>query len=149
MQLHFWIPSLIKIAQNEPLKETVRRLRNKLKIIWDKTKFEEEIKSLRDLNDDLRRLREQEAEIKEPVLRTTSCARPAPQLSQEYGSIGKVRRASKAFHQALAAAWLKEISELQVEEVRHNVKLKLHTRVQDEVQMEVVIACYGHSLLQP
>ncbi|KAL1848888.1 hypothetical protein Daus18300_013447 [Diaporthe australafricana] len=145
---YFWFPSLIENVQNEPLKETVRRLRNKLNITWNKTKFQEEIKSLRELNDDLRRLREQEAEIKEPVLRTTSCVRSAPQLSQEYGSIIKVRRASKAFHQALATAWLKEISEAQVEEVRHNVKLKLHTRVHDEVQMEVVIACYGHSLLR-
>ncbi|KAI3391729.1 hypothetical protein diail_6870 [Diaporthe ilicicola] len=136
-------------AKNEPLKETVRRLRKKLKITWNKTNFEEQIRNLRELNDDLRRLREQAAEIKEPVLRNTSCVRPAQQLSQEYGSIGKVRRASKAFHQALAAAWLKEISETQVQEVRHNVKLQIHTRVQDEVQMEIAIACYGHSRLQP
>lgn len=120
-----------------------------MKITWNKTSFEEQIKSLRDLNDDLRRLREQAAEIERPVLRNAAFVRPVHQLSQEYGAIGKVRRASKAFHQALAAAWLKDISNTQPEETRHNVKLKIETEGRDEVNMEVVIACYGHARLQP
>ncbi|KAJ0120488.1 hypothetical protein J7T55_015217 [Diaporthe amygdali] len=136
-------------TRKEALKDTIRRVREKVKITWDKTRFENEIRNLRELNDDLRCLREQAAEIKEPVLRNASCSRPAQQLSQEYGSISKVRRASKAFHQALATAWLKELSEARVEEMRHDVKLKLHTRVEDNVQMEVMIVCYGHAWPPP
>lgn len=135
--------------QNEPIKDTVRRVRKKAKLTWNKVSFEEQIKSLRNLNDDLRRLREQAAEIRDPILRGTASVRPVHQLSQEYGSIGKVRRASKAFHQALAAAWLKDVSKTLPQEVRHNVKLKLDTQVRDVVKMEVVIACHGHSSLRP
>lgn len=127
----------------------VHRVGKKAKLSWKKENIEEQIKSLRDLNNDLRHLREQAAEIKEPIVRSTALSRPAHQLSHEYGSIGKVRRASKAFHQALAAAWLNEISNTKPEEVRHNVKLKLDTQVGDAVKMEVVIACYGHSRLRP
>lgn len=135
--------------QNESLQDTVRRVRKRVKITWNKSSLDEKINILRELNNDLRRLREQATEIKEPVLRNKACVRATQQLSQEYGSIGKVRRASKAFHQALAAAWLKQISKTQHGEVRHNVKLKLDTQVRDEVKMEVVIACYGHSGPQP
>ncbi|KAH8753004.1 hypothetical protein F5883DRAFT_432682 [Diaporthe sp. PMI_573] len=131
--------------KNERLKDTVRRLRKKVKITWNKEGVEEQIKNLREFNDDLRRLREQLAEIKQPAARSAVCVRSTHQLSQEYGSIGKVRRASKAFHQALAAAWLKDISITQHGEVRHNVKLKLDTQVRDDVKMEVLVACSGHS----
>lgn len=119
-----------------------------MKITWNKENFEEQLKSLRQLNDDLRRIREQAAEIKRPVLRRSTCFGQAQRLGQEYSSIGKVRRASKAFHQALATAWLKEIPKGQSNEVRHNVKLKLDAEVRDEVKMEVVIACSGHPRLQ-
>lgn len=135
--------------QNEPLKMTVRRVRKKVKITFNKPRFEEQINNLRELNDDLRRLREQAAEIKQPILRNTACVQPVHQLSQEYGSIVKVRRASKAFHQALTAAWSESNPRTQLEEVRHSVKLKLDTQVLDNVKMEVAIACYGHSRLQP
>lgn len=133
-------------VQNEPMKDTVRRVRKKVKITWNKTNFEQQVKSLRELNDDLRCFREQAAEIKQPVIRSTACIRL---LSQEYGSIGKVRRVLKAFHQALVVAWVKDISKTQPEETRYYVKLKLDTQVRDEVKMEVVIVCYGHSRLQP
>lgn len=136
--------------QNERLKDTVLRVRKKVKITWDKVKLDDHVKSLREHNDDLRRLREQATEIKEPVLRSTACPRPVHQLSQEYGSIGKVRRASIAFHQALAAAWLKDVSKMHPGgEIRHDVKLKLDIQVRDEVKMEIVIACYGHSRSYP
>lgn len=138
-----------RYVQNEPIKDAVRRVRNKAKITWNKTSVEEQIEVLKDLNGYLRDLRNQAAEIKEPILRSTAYVRPVHQPSQEYGSIGKVRKASKAFHQALAAVWLKDNSETQPQEVRHHVKLKLDTEVQDAVKMEVVIACSGHSRLQP
>lgn len=134
-----------RLLQNESLKDTIRRVRKKVKITWNKSSIDEQIKILRDLNDDLRNLRQQAAEIQQPVPRNKSCMRVAQQLSQEYGSIGKVRRASHAFHQALGGAWLKDVSKKHLEEVRHNVKLMLDTQVKDEVKMEVIIACYGHS----
>lgn len=126
----------------------MRRVGKKIKIAWNKQSFEEQIQTLRDLNHDLRRLREQAAEIKEPNHRSKVCFQPVHQLSQEYGSIGKVRRASKAFHQALAAAWFKDIPKIQPVEVRHNVKLQLDTQVRDAVNMKVIIACYGHWISQ-
>lgn len=119
-----------------------------MKVAWNKENLDEHLKSLRQLNDDLRRIREQAAEIKQPVLRSAACAGQVQQLSKEYGSIGKVRRASKAFHQALSAAWLNEISKTQSDEVRHNVKVKIDAEVGDEVKMGVVIACHGHSCSQ-
>lgn len=136
-------------TQDEHLKHTVRRVRNGVTVTWNKESWEGHIKTLRDLNDDLRHLREQAAEIKEPVFRGKANTRPIHQLSPEYGSIGKVRSASHAFHQALATAWLKEISETQSQRIRHNVKLKLDTQVENEVKMEVMIACYECTRLQP
>lgn len=133
------------LLQNESLKDTIHRVRRKVKITWNKSSIDEQINILRELNDDLRNLRQQAAEIQQPVPRSKSCVRVAQQLSQEYGSIGKVRRASNAFHQALGGAWLKDTSKKDHEEVRHNVKLMLDTQARDEVRMEVIIACYGHS----
>lgn len=132
------------------MKEAIRRLRKQVKITFDKSKFEEQIKTLRELNDDLRRLREQVAEIKKP----TPCTMIKPvshraQLSQEFGSIGKVRRASKALHQALAAAWLRSLGPTTLGEERHNVKLLLDTPAESEDRMEVVISCHGHQQRQP
>lgn len=135
--------------QNEALKDTIRRVRKRVNIAWNKESFEEQIKKLRELNDDLRRIREQAAEIQQPGLRNAAYPGKVQQLSKEYISIGKVRRASESFHQALAATWLREISGTQSDEVRHSVKLKIEAEVRDEVKMEVLITCFGHSLVQP
>lgn len=131
------------------MKDAVRRLRKRVKITLNKSKFEEQIQSLRQLNKDLRRIRKQEVEIKKSNSRTIAPTYTTQQLSQEFGSIGKVRRASKAFHQALAAAWLSSLSPASTGQLKHNVKLLLDAQVKDEVQMEVMITCYGHCLSSP
>lgn len=132
--------------KHEPLKEAVRHLRNRVKITFDKSKFEQQIKTLRELNHDLRSLRKQAAEIKEPVKLPVSApsSRPVQQLSEEYGTIGKTRRASRALHQALAAAWLRSLASSSAGNVRHNVKILLDTKLTNQVHMDVVVSCYGH-----
>lgn len=127
------------------MKDAVRRLRNRVKITFNNSKFEEEIKNLRELNDDLRRLREQEMEIKDPKTHANVALPQRPMhLDSEFGSIGKIRRASKSLHQALAAAWLESIDSTLPGSIRHNVKLSVDTNIAGEGRMEIVISCYGH-----
>lgn len=51
--------------QNEKLRETIHRLRDRIKITWNKSKFEESMEQLHESNGDLQRLGEQMRKIKE------------------------------------------------------------------------------------
>ncbi|OHE91465.1 hypothetical protein CORC01_13237 [Colletotrichum orchidophilum] len=126
--------------QDEPLKDAVRRLRGRFKIALDESRFEKHIQDLRDSIEDLRHLRWEDPELKRKKNETTATKR----LGQEYGDFCEVRRASKAFHEALAAAWSTLSDSTGVVNMRHTVRLFLETKVEDDVQMHVEISCVGH-----
>ncbi|KAK3323034.1 hypothetical protein B0H66DRAFT_590641 [Apodospora peruviana] len=137
--------------KGESIKDTVRRLRGRIKVAFDKSQFDDWIGDLRSSNADLRLLREQVGELDKP--RTTTIRNSAgggKRLPPEFGSYGATRRASQALYDALWAAWSKQ----DAANFRHLVKLFLETNMKaDEgVQLNLVISCLGqddHGILHP
>ncbi|KAI2637899.1 hypothetical protein GGS26DRAFT_432189 [Hypomontagnella submonticulosa] len=130
--------------KGEPLKDTIRRLRNKVKIAWDKDKFDGYIKDLRDSNHDLKRLREQADELQKPKTQSTPLNRPK-KLAQEYGNFRTIRRASKALYNALTVSWLRASATGRHDvNLLHNVKLFADAKVREQVHMDIALVCYGH-----
>lgn len=130
--------------QGESLKDAVRRLRTRIRVAYDESKFEQGIVDLRASNDDLKRLREQAHELNKPRVAVYSSQKLQKRLHQEYGQLRTIREASKAFHGALTAAWSRSLDSGTSEELRHTVRLLLDARVKDDVCMNVVISCFGH-----
>lgn len=148
----------------EKMKDTIRRLRDRVKVAWNKSEFENGIKDLRDSIKTLRCLREQATELSvnaRPCGRLTGASRDStigqrdsmagshaglnPEQRIEYGQYGPVRRASRAFHKALALVWSKAPETMQTARpTRHSVKLFLDARADGDVQMDVAVICYGH-----
>ncbi|KAJ4857090.1 hypothetical protein T069G_07987 [Trichoderma breve] len=131
--------------QRKPLKDCVRKLRKRVTITFEKKNFEDQIDVLEKSNSALRRLREQVSELQKPPSYTTGkqCKR-AGRLPLEFKGYRDIRRASKALHEALTAAW----SSTQAPHLRHFVKLFLDAKAETDVQMEIAILCYGAQLQQ-
>ncbi|KKP02601.1 hypothetical protein THAR02_05289 [Trichoderma harzianum] len=131
--------------KRKPLKDCVRKLRKRVTITFEKKHFEDQIDVLEKSNSALRRLREQVSELQKPPSYTTGkqCKR-AGRLPLEFKGFRDIRRASKALHEALTAAW----SSTQAPHLRHFVKLFLDAKVETDVQMEIAILCYGAQLQQ-
>lgn len=130
--------------QDEPLKNSVRRLRQRLKITWNKAQLEDQIQSLRDSNDDLSRLRRQVAELQSTGQASSIASCCVQQMSSEYLDIGRVNKASLALYQALNTAWVACYKSTPAGQLRHTVKLFLDTQVKEDVHMDVGILCQGH-----
>lgn len=135
----------LTIKQGESLKDTVRRLRTRIKVVYDESKFEQGIVDLRAANNDLQRLREQAYELR----KSTSIIVPPAQRRQrliehEYKNISTIREASTAFHAALMVAWSKSPCVSEAEERGHRVKLLIDARMKENVCLDVVISCFGH-----
>ncbi|KLU90128.1 hypothetical protein MAPG_09094 [Magnaporthiopsis poae ATCC 64411] len=153
--------------EGEKMKDTIRRLRGRVNLAWNKSDVEKNIKELRDSIRDLQCLREQATELSKPARcrdRLTGTSRDSavgqrdsiagsygvlsPEQRTEYGQYGPVRRASKAFHQALALSWTRAPEDTQTARpTRHSVKLFLDARADGDVQMDVAVICYGHGHL--
>ncbi|RMI93879.1 hypothetical protein CDV36_016520, partial [Fusarium kuroshium] len=130
--------------QEESLKDAVRRLRKRVKISYDESKFKQHIQDLRVSIDDLKRLREQAHELHisgtPEIPNQAREKRPVPGYSQ----FRAIRQASKALHAALMSAWSGTTVSGSAIEMRHTVRLFIDTRVQEDVCMNVVISCSGH-----
>jgi hypothetical protein len=123
--------------QGERLKDTARRVQDGVKVAFNKAKYEEAIGDLRDSNSDLKGLREQITELEKPRQPNTQL-RCKVQASPEFSSHCKVRKVSKALHEALIGAW----SCGQASHLRHLVKLFLETgKTDDHTQMNLAIIC--------
>lgn len=116
-----------------------------MKITWNKSKLEESMEELHESNGDLQRLGEQMRKIKKITSEKTAVSDLKKQLPQEYADFGMVRRASKAFHNALANAWSAKSHDCPPRTAgRHDVRFFLDTKVLDSVSMELVVVCPGH-----
>ncbi|PTB64676.1 hypothetical protein BBK36DRAFT_140979 [Trichoderma citrinoviride] len=124
---------------------TIRKLRKRVTITFEKKSFEEQIDRLEKSNSGLRRLREQVNQLQKPPRYTAkkSSAR-AGRLPLEFGTYGAIRRASKALHEALRTAW----SSTRAPHLGHFVRLFLNAKAENDVQMEIAILCYGSKLQQ-
>lgn len=132
----------------------MKRLRGRIRIAFDKSKFTEWISELRKSNNDLKLLREQASELGRPrkvaatrVNASNTAVRSAPRrrLPSEFSSYSATRRASQALYDALWAAW----STQDAAHFRHLVKLFLETRSDEGVYLSLVISCLRQDLTQP
>ena len=140
-------------SQGEPIKDAVKRLRGRIKIAFDISKFTKWISELRESNNDLKLLREQVGELRRPKTTppsrviSSSAARSITRrrLPSEFSSYGATRRASQALYDALWAAW----STQDAAHFRHLVKLFLETRSDEGVYLSLIISCLRQDLIQP
>ncbi|RSL40091.1 hypothetical protein CEP54_016191 [Fusarium duplospermum] len=126
----------------ERLEDTTKRLgrlRDGVRISFDKEEYEKLIGELRNSITDLKTLREQAAEKQKAKKQPTSgqCARKPP--AKEFSSYRAIRRASKALHEALVTAWSSS------DAARHRVGLFVDARVEKEVLMDLIVLCVGHA----
>ncbi|EHK19014.1 uncharacterized protein TRIVIDRAFT_158130 [Trichoderma virens Gv29-8] len=131
--------------RRKPLKDSIRKLRKRVTITFEKKNFEDQINVLEKSNSSLRRLRKQVGELQ--PRQSYTAKKPgarAGRLPLEFGAYGAIRRASKALHEALTTTW----SSTQTPHLRHFVKLFLDAKAETDVQMEIAILCYGAQLHQ-
>ncbi|KAI0184989.1 hypothetical protein EV127DRAFT_349207 [Xylaria flabelliformis] len=124
--------------KGESMKDAVLRLRERVRVAWDKTKIDASIANLRNSNEDLRRLRQQAVELQTPATQPRSVQK---HTSQEYSEYRTIRRASKALHAALTTAWSDPAAPCFGNEASHDVKLFANARVKDGVQMDMTMLC--------
>ncbi|KAK6207397.1 hypothetical protein LQW54_007226 [Pestalotiopsis sp. IQ-011] len=102
--------------------------------------LEESMEELHESNGDLQRLGEQMRKIKEITSEKIAVSDLKKQLPHEYAEFGMVRRASKAFHNALANAWSAKSHDGPPRTPgRHDVRFFLDTKVLDSVSMDMVV----------
>ncbi|KAI0101571.1 hypothetical protein GGR51DRAFT_530148 [Nemania sp. FL0031] len=129
--------------KGESIRATVRHLRDRTKVAWDKTKIDSSIANLRNSNEDLRLLRQQTIELQTSATHPRDMQKKVP---QEYSEYKLIRRASKALHAALAAAWSNPAASCFGNKTRHDVKLFVDARVGNGVQMDMAVLCNSHTL---
>lgn len=103
-------------------------------ITFKKEIFESQITSLEKSNDNLRRLREQLKDLRQPQQNTIQtpfkpCCEKKSQLSVEFGAFSITRRASQALHEALESTWCSTPTQ----DLRHSVRLFLDAKADEEV----------------
>ncbi|KAF5575531.1 hypothetical protein FPCIR_13107 [Fusarium pseudocircinatum] len=125
--------------EDERLKDTVKRVRDRMKIAFDKSKFDKWTSDLRSSNNDLCLLRKQVDELCKPRARSSVVGRncdPRRPMNKS-GHYRDARKASQALHDALCAAW----STPDAAYFRHSVRLFLETKDDDVTQMDLAISC--------
>ncbi|KAK8856671.1 hypothetical protein PGQ11_012583 [Apiospora arundinis] len=133
--------------KGESFKDTEKRLRNRVSIAWTKADFEKTIGSLRDLNTDLCRLRQQVFELQKPHnanLISFPSRRANAILTPGYDGLKAIRTASEGLHNALAHSWSRNAISTPAIEARHDVKLFADVKVGDGVRMNLAILCHDH-----
>lgn len=126
---------------DERLRDTVRRVRDRMVILFDKSRFEKWNGELRDSNNDLKLLREQMGELCKPMTRTRPFLHYPYSVQQlhkhTFNYYLNTRQASQALHKAFCTAWSTPDSA----HFRHMVRLFLETKRPDEVQLDLTISC--------
>lgn len=143
------------IPQNKPIRGAVKRLRDRVKIAFDKSKLTQLISDLRSSNSDLKQLRKQTYalnNVKTEGLATVNSSGTAlvgrqNRLPSEFSSYGATRRAAQGLYDALWTAW----STQDATHFRHLAKLFLQTdmKVHDGVYLNLMISCLRQDGAQP
>ena len=144
-EINFLFQSGSDTSQNEllrqkPLKEAVRRLRDKVKITFKKDAFEKRISTLERANNNLRRIREQVSELRASNRCAGGLKKACPaggQTPDKCVEFAAIKRASKSLHEALSMTWSKS----QTLRGSHLVRLFLNADSQKDVRMQVAILC--------
>ncbi|KAF0323089.1 hypothetical protein GQ607_009633 [Colletotrichum asianum] len=126
---------------NRKLKRSLKRTKDGVKIAVKASDFESTIGKLRVCNNDLKRLREQIGEIFRP---SSHCSIPSRASKRgDWAGLIRIRRASKALHEALVRAW----NCGQPGHAGHVVKLFVEaSKVDGEVRMNLAIVYRNRSM---
>ncbi|KAH7116725.1 hypothetical protein B0J11DRAFT_442323 [Dendryphion nanum] len=130
-----------KQNKNEPIKTTIRRLRDSIRITFEKSKYEKSINSLRDHNTELSTLRSHVGELET----ARSCAQRAC-ISHKIvpTSISAIRTTSRGLHKALSAAWCCADES----HGGHYAKICVEGEVQSWVRLDLAISSCHEPLMQ-
>ncbi|KAF2740999.1 hypothetical protein EJ04DRAFT_423887 [Polyplosphaeria fusca] len=128
--------------QSESLKDTIRRLRKRIAIAFDKSKLEKSLAHLKDKNDDLSHLHSQIGAFQRnnPCSTATCIARKTLPTR-----VNTVRIASQALHEALSNAWCCSDRS----HSHHYAKICLDPKVDvpedDVMRLDLAISCQDSS----
>ncbi|KAH0431608.1 hypothetical protein CcaCcLH18_06912 [Colletotrichum camelliae] len=126
--------------KDNKLKKALKRTVDGVKVATNSTDINILIEELRSSNTELKGLREQVGEIRKTKPRSSEKV-PSTQKG-DWASLIRVRRASKALHEALIRTWKCG----QPGHLAHAVKLFVETKkVDGEVQMNLAIVCRNHN----
>ncbi|KAF2708357.1 hypothetical protein K504DRAFT_382260 [Pleomassaria siparia CBS 279.74] len=122
--------------QNESLRSTIRRLKKAARIVFDKSKFEQNFARLRDCTSQLTQVRAQIGAFQQ---QQTCVGEICSSLKIFPAHINNIRSASQKLHEALSDAWC--CGEL--EHGHHFAKICLDAEVQDRngVRLDLTISC--------
>ena len=123
--------------QGESLKAApIRRLRNSIKVPFQKSRFEKSLSDLRDRNSELCQLR---SHLRDFQSQRTHPAGTSVARKTLPSHITAIQQASQKLHEALSNAWC--CSDLA--HMRHFAKLCLDAEVQAGVRLKLAISCQG------
>ncbi|KAF2116698.1 hypothetical protein BDV96DRAFT_491096 [Lophiotrema nucula] len=124
--------------ENESVRFAIRKMRGRVKIAFEKPKYEKNIASLREQNTDLSQLRSHIgafSEHKSGLENTYINHRALP------ARVNAIRTASQKLHEALSGAWCCG----DLEHTDHYAKICLDAEVQPEVRLDLAISCHDTS----
>ena len=117
-------------------KETARRIRNVVKITFEKSDYLRKIQHLNELRLEFAALRSQ---IEEMRRRPTSLLGPyTPACNKIPTEYGLIREASSTLHESLTEAWNSSCDE--AAHIQHTTILCLDTKVDDSVRLDLAIS---------
>ncbi|KAF2865320.1 hypothetical protein BDV95DRAFT_632374 [Massariosphaeria phaeospora] len=119
--------------KDESIKATIRRLRNAVRITFDKSKYEQSLANLRDRNFELSTLRAHIGAFQPKTCSDLSCVGGKALPSR----IDAIKSTSQKLHEALAGAWCCG----DLKHGGHYAKLCLDAEVQNEVRLDLAISC--------
>ncbi|KAK2063389.1 hypothetical protein LY76DRAFT_563343 [Colletotrichum caudatum] len=127
-------------GQDGKLKKVLKRTKDGVKVAFHASDFKNAIERLRLSNNELKGLREQIAELQKPKSHSSHQSRDS--RSRDWATHIRIRRASKALHEALVRTW----NCRQPGHLGHAVRLFVETRrVEGDIQMSLAIVCRGHT----
>ncbi|KAJ8132989.1 hypothetical protein O1611_g638 [Lasiodiplodia mahajangana] len=122
---------------NETLRATVRRLRDRLKITINVTNYDNALKRLREYNSDLKSIikyaRKWKGDL--PRVQVQDVAGSPEPLRSGWWEFGRVRPAALAFYKATVGNWICEERKHQ----RHVIKLFANPEIREDVRMNFLL----------
>ncbi|KAF2005194.1 hypothetical protein P154DRAFT_354315 [Amniculicola lignicola CBS 123094] len=127
--------------EHESIKVAARRLRNAIKMTFDKSKYLESLSSLRDRNTELTQIRSHLAIFSQQKTCSDGwciAKKPLP------AHINSIRTASKQLHEALSSNWC-----CSNPTARHSARICIDAKVEAGVRVDLAISCRASPAMEP